>query len=419
MDWKWNHIRIEGNNNLVLQDVDGNTTTIAITAFIEIFTKEKDARIEELRGWLIDKEKLERFADADRTRMQAELQKLQEENAILEERIPILLQEFNNKDISRTDALYQEAFALFMNGKVDEALDVLDDAKLNAKKQELKHEQQKLAETFLLKADLLQLKFDFKSAAKNFEEALSIAPVWANYLKAANFHQFLNDFLPAENLYTQALALVETPDEKATTLNNLANLQKARNEFEAAELGYREALQIRRELAATNPQAFLPYVATTLNNLAALQSDKNEFEAAELGYREALGIYRELAATNPQAYLPYVAGTLNNLALLQKARNKFEDAELGYREALGIYRELVATNPQAFLPDVAMTLINLGIFYLQSAPERDKSVACIAEALQILKPLTARIPYLQQYQATALQVASAWEIDPDELLKSL
>ncbi len=327
MDWKWNHIRIEGNNNLVLQDVDGNTTTIAITAFIEIFTKEKDARIDELRGWLIAQEKLERFADAERTRMQAELQKLQEENAILEERIPILLQEFNNKDISRTDALYQEAFALFMNGNVDEALDVLDDTKLNAKKQELKHEQQKLAETFLLKADLLQLKFDFKAAVKNFEEALSIAPVWANYLKAANFHQFLNDFLPAETLYKQALALAETSDEKATTLNNLAALQSDKNEFEAAELGYREALQIRRELAATNPQAFLP--------------------------------------------------------------------------------------------DVAMTLINLGIFYLQSVPERDKSVACIAEALQILKPLTARIPYLQQYEATALQVASAWEIDPDELLKSL
>jgi hypothetical protein len=52
-------------------------------------------------------------------------------------------------------------------------------------------------------------------------------------------------------------------------------------------------------------------------------------------------------------------------------------------------------------------------------PERDKSVPCITEALRILKPLTTRIPYLQQYQATALQVASAWEIDPEELLKSL
>lgn len=81
--------------------------------------------------------------------------------------------------------------------------------------------------------------------------------------------------------------------------------------------------------------------------------------------------------------------------------------------------ELAATNPQAFLPDVAMTLINLGIFYLESVPQRDTSLACIAEALRILTPLTARIPYLQQYQSVALQVTSAWEIDPDELLKNL
>ncbi|NTW54683.1 MAG: tetratricopeptide repeat protein [Chlorobaculum sp.] len=44
----------------------------------------------------------------------------------------------------------------------------------------------------------------------------------------------------------------------AMTLNNLANLQQDTNEFEAAERGYREALQIRRELAETNPQVFLP-----------------------------------------------------------------------------------------------------------------------------------------------------------------
>ena len=419
MDWKWNHIRIEGNNNLVLQDVDGKTTTLAISAFIEQFTKEKDKQIALLYRCLTDKEKIERLADAERTRMQEDLQKLVEEKAMLEARIANLLQEFNNKDISRSDALYQEAFALFMNGKVDEALAVLDDARLEAKKKELEHEREKLAETYLLKADLLQLKFDFKGAAKNIDEALSLAPTGSTHFKAAYFYQSLNEFKQAEKLYRRALALAENAEQRATTLNNLAVLQKNTNEFEAAERGYLEALGIYRELAETNPQAFLPNVAMTLNNLAALQKDTNEFEAAERGFREALGIYRELAETNPQAFLPYVATTLNNLANLQSNNNEFEAAERGYREALQIRRELAETNPQAFLPNVAMTLINLGIFYLQSAPDRGKSLDCLSEALRIILPLIEKLPYTQKYAATALQVVRAWDIDPEEFLRQL
>jgi tetratricopeptide (TPR) repeat protein len=182
----------------VLQDVDGQTTTLAISSFIEQFTKEKDEQIALLYRLLTDKEKIEQLADAERVCMQDDLQKLQKEKSFLENRITNLLQEFKNKDISQTDELYQEAFTLFMSGNVDDALTVLDDAKLDAKKQALEHEREKLAETYLLKADRFQLKFAFQEAGKCFEEALSISPAWANYLRAADFYQFLNDFPQAE-----------------------------------------------------------------------------------------------------------------------------------------------------------------------------------------------------------------------------
>ncbi|MEI6847381.1 MAG: tetratricopeptide repeat protein, partial [Chlorobiaceae bacterium] len=263
MEWKWNHIRIEGNNNLVLQDVDGKTTTIAITAFIEQFTKEKNKQITLLYDQLLDKKKIEQLSDAVRQHIQAELQQVIKEKANLENRITELLQEFHNKDISQTDILYQEAFSLFINGKLEEALGVLDDATLRVKKKELQNEQTQLAETFLFKAELLQMKFAFKEAAKNFDEALSIATTGYTYLRAANFYQFLNEFSKAEELYRKALALAENKSNRATTLNNLAILQKDQNDFEAAEQGYQEALNIYRELARTNPQTYLPAVATT------------------------------------------------------------------------------------------------------------------------------------------------------------
>ena len=106
-------------------------------------------------------------------------------------------------------------------------------------------------------------------------------------------------------------------------------------------------------------------------------------------------------------------------ARIASAKNDFEAAEQGYQEALQIRRELARANPQTYLPDVAMTLINLGIFYLESYPDQAKSLDCLAEALRILKPLTAKLPYTQQYQTTALEVIRAWKIDPEVFLKRL
>ncbi len=373
MDWKWNHIRVKGDKNLVLQDADGNATTIAITAFIEQFSKEKDDRIRLLYERLSDKEKIEQFAEAERYRMQAELQQLQKEKIELEKRITTLLQEFNNKDITNTDALYQEAFALFMNGKVDDALGALDEARLEAREKELEKERKKQAETRILKAELLQLKFDFKGASEQFDRALSIDSSWIIHMKAAGFYQFLNDFPTADKLYQQALALADSSAERAATLNNLANLHRARNDFEAAEKGFQEALAIRRTLSRTNPDTYRPHLASTLNNLALLHRDRNDFEAAEKGFQEALKIYRELSRTNPDTYRP----------------------------------------------DVAMTLINLGIFYQDAVPDKDRSLAYIVEALRIVLPLQEKIPSLERYVAVAVAVLQDWEMDPKEIVSSL
>jgi tetratricopeptide (TPR) repeat protein len=85
--------------------------------------------------------------------------------------------------------------------------------------------------------------------------------------------------------------------------------------------------------------------------------------------------------------------SLNNLVLMQKDKNDFDAAEWGYQEALNVYRELARSNPQTYLPYVAEMLINLGIFYLQSVPDKAKSLDFLAEALRILRPLTAKLPY--------------------------
>jgi outer membrane protein TolC len=57
-------------------------------------------------------------------------------------------------------------------------------------------------------------------------------------------------------------------------------------------------LDIRRQLAKTDPAAYQPGVALTLNNLARLYYSTQRMKEAETAYQEALDIRRQLAKTN-------------------------------------------------------------------------------------------------------------------------
>ena len=84
---------------------------------------------------------------------------------------------------------------------------------------------------------------------------------------------------------------------------------------------YREALEIRRELAKQNPATFLPDVATTLNNLANLHQNINEMAIALSEYTEALEIYQDFAKKSPAAFQPKVEMVLKNIAILAILQN--------------------------------------------------------------------------------------------------
>ncbi len=138
--------------------------------------------------------------------------------------------------------------------------------------------------------------------------------------------------------------------------DTLTHLSYGRDELSEARKGYREALEIQRELVQTNPQIHLPYLAMTLHNLAVLHYRQHKLSEAEQGYREALEIWRQLAETNSQIYQPYEATALNNLALLQSVKNDFKAAEQGLSEALAIREEVLGSDH----PETLRTRENLG-----------------------------------------------------------
>jgi tetratricopeptide (TPR) repeat protein len=126
-------------------------------------------------------------------------------------------------------------------------------------------------------------------------------------------------------------------------------------------------------------------------------------EEALAATREAVEICRQLAQTNPQAFLPDLATTLNNLGSDLSALGLREEALAATREAVEICRQLAQANPQAFLPDLARSLGAHGTVLL-GLDRPTEAAAAFAEGLQHLLPFLRALPQAFAELAGALLV---------------
>jgi len=261
----------------------------------------------------------------------AEIEGLQEKIESFREDVFRLYETFTKIPIN-TERL-RIAKELFDKGQFIEADVVLEAEEISSEIKQLKTAKEEKTQ------ELAEVEESLETKANEF---LVKAQLWKTFYTKKGWFQRTIEY------YEKALSAAK----KLEILFEYALFLQNHNQYIKAQPLYEEALQIYRKLAEENPRTYLPYVATTLNNLANLQKAKNEFGDALEKYEEALQIYRKLAEENPRTYLPDVAMTLNNLANLQKAKNEFGDALEKYEEALQIYRKLAEENPRTYLPRV-------------------------------------------------------------------
>ncbi|MEO0639035.1 MAG: tetratricopeptide repeat protein, partial [Bacteroidota bacterium] len=299
----------------------------------------------------------------------------------------------------------KQAKTLFEAGKFKEADTLLNYDDLKGDQERLLHIKEENEEAlrinaneFLVKAQTTAVDYEnpnrFEDTCRYYEASIQSEENKDNLFGYAYFLADHNQNKEAQHHYERYLGLFKSSLSQgrlATALNNLGILHKDRNEYPQAEQAYQEALETYRQLAAANPQTYLPDVAMTLNNLGILHWKRNDYSQAEQAYQEALEIKRQLAADNPQTYLPDVAMTLNNLGILHWKRNDYSQAEQVLKEALEIGRQLAADNPQTYLPDLSDTLIALG--NLQSdRNEYSEAEKSYQEALKIRRKLAIPNP---------------------------
>ncbi|TDB83132.1 tetratricopeptide repeat protein [Actinomadura sp. KC216] len=181
------------------------------------------------------------------------------------------------------------------------------------------------------------------------------------------------------------------PAAVAASSRNLAMALAQLGRWEEALEAITQAVQIRRQLAETRPDAFLPKLTISLNTQSVCLSNLGRREEALEAITEAVTTYRTLAETRSDAFLRDLAMLLNNQSGSLSDLGRWEEALEAISEAVRIYRALVEARPDAFLPDLAMSLNNQS-GRLSELGRHEEALEAITQAVEIRRRLVEARP---------------------------
>ena len=232
--------------------------------------------------------------------------------------------------------LFRKAKRLFLDGKVEEAIELLDDEQIaQEKEQALRKALENAVQALLLKAQLLTTQFKFEKAEKAYREAIATAPDWPEARNA--FAWFLIQqgvtVEPARgNLKLKEAVKIcqqtleknqreKSPEDWAETQNKLglalaglasrADSEEGRKLLTDALQAYRSALEVYTK--ADQPQQW----ASTQNNFGGALREQGirvgGLEGIELLAQAVMAYHNALEISTRQDLPQQWAGIQNNL----------------------------------------------------------------------------------------------------------
>ena len=164
-----------------------------------------------------------------------------------------------------------------------------------------------------------------------------------------------------------------------------------------------EAVEIRRKLAAADPDRHRANLAGSLTNLSIIFSELGRLAEALPVAQEAVDVHRELSAADPDRYRDGLATSLTGLGVRLAALGRRTEALPVTQEAVEIWRELAAAYPDRYRANLATSLTNLGVRF--SALGRPaESLPAEQEAMEIWQELAAAYP--DRYRANLAMTLS-------------
>lgn len=185
-------------------------------------------------------------------------------------------------------------------------------------------------------------------------------------------YRHMADYARAEPALENAVSLAGNSLAAATSLNNLALVQKAIGKYTEAEASFKKALQIYIANGKNNH----PDYTNPLNNLGELYRIMGRLQDAVYAFEEVIALRKQLLGTNHPNY----ANAVNNLALVEFAIGRYSDAEAHLLECRDIYKKTLGEKDKYY----ANCLNNLASVY-KAEGKLPKAEEFYKECLRIYK----------------------------------
>lgn len=189
--------------------------------------------------------------------------------------------------------------------------------------------------------------------------------------EAVPIYRFLNKKFPLNNYKA----------ELSVALNNMANYMRDSGEILAALPIIDEAVNIRQELARTEPDLYKPDLVVSLLNASTCHSKLPYLHEQALNLAEkAVDISRELVLDAPRKHAAHLGATLHNRANRRMVLWRNQEAYLDIQEAVEIRRKLASSRPDVFGGGLIRSLSVAKALAIRCKDET--SVSALSEELQ-------------------------------------
>lgn len=342
--------------------------------------------------------------DEANNKLLEDIQFLEQKIQQKKEHIETIIEHYKNINLKSVSDVFQDSLQLFFQGKVEDALEILDEESLSL-------EEEKLAATRILKANILELKGDLINAEKNLLKAVRIFPSCLNHLSIAQYYTRHYQFKAAKISFQESLQRAKNIYEKTIIFNSIGIFFIKRNDHFSA-LKFFTAIESLFYASSNDEKAVLlyPYAVILLNASTALincghlkkaeeycktaqrllnflhKIDFFQFTDNFLDKNQNIHIFSEKSM---QIEGKKTLGSIcDNLGQIKANLGKSQEAKIAYCKAITIRRAILnPSKKDEFSVDLVISLNNLSSFHIERE-EYLEAEKLLEEALPLIRQLT-------------------------------
>jgi tetratricopeptide (TPR) repeat protein len=296
-------------------------------------------------------------------------------------------------DLDQASAYSVNAIETFLSGNVEEALELLNEEKLDAfyeevlkREEEVAQAKQQAIENYMIRARMQQTLLQFDEAAASYRAAVEKDST--NLLNLVEFGSFLtsinreNESIP---LFQKALGQAREPLHRLQLLGATGMIYVLQNRAAEADSMLSEAFRLSKtlELPDANP------LLNLMNSAGYMHQTNGNFMRAERYYLDALGICEPLFAKDSQLYYTSWTALNSNICLLYLQSGDFEKSDAQAYRVIDAFQHTPGDRTQEEILAYAYFLNNLGQACAQTG-EFDTADSTLQLAIQLCQLLEAQ-----------------------------